>query len=152
MQMGGASRPYYIGTRQTAIFCELQGPEYDLQDYNTLLAQIFGNTFARQQATARGEAFVPTGRKELTPSEARDFCYSALAAGARKSGMEVDFDPDDVADWIDEAPAGEVLKPVLTHLALMGQRLERQKARPATVGNGPAPTLKKSRGGRKAQP
>lgn len=145
MQVGGALRPYYIGTRQTAIFCELQKEGYDLQDYNALLGQILGNQVAAQQAAATGAAFKPEGRKELTPSELRDFVYSALAAGTKREGHAVDFDADTVGDWIDEAQPEEIMKPLTTHIQLLAQRLHRQAGRP---GNAPAPALVANRGGR----
>lgn len=136
MQIGGAERPYYIGTRQTAIFCELQGESYDLQDYNNLLGQVLGNQVAAAQAQEKNEKHIPVGRKELTAGEVRDFVYSALVAGAGRAELPVDFTPNNVADWIDEADAAEVMKPVVRHIGLLGQRLERQASRP---GNVPAP-------------
>jgi hypothetical protein len=145
MLIGGAQRPYYIGTRQTAVFCELQGGDYDLQDYNKLFGEVFSNSFQAQQAKDAGEKFTPTGRKELKPGEVRDFVYSALQAGAKREGYAVDFDADTVADWIDQAEADEVMKPVMTHLALLGQRIQRQQTRPGNV-----PALKVSQGAKKS--
>jgi hypothetical protein len=146
MQIGGASRPYYIGTRQTAVFCELQGEGYDLQDYNKLLGEVLTNQMAAKVAQEADKTYKPTGRKELTPGEMRDFVYSALVAGAKREGQPVNFDADDVADWIDQAEAEEVIKPVSTHIQLLAQRLQRQEGRP---GNAPAPTLTASRGSSK---
>lgn len=145
---GLKSRPFYIGTRQTAVFCEEMekstGKVFDLQDYNDLLGEIFGNSFLAAQAKEAGTVFTPVGRKELTPREMRNFVYSALYAGAKREGLPVDFDPDTVSDWIDGAETSEVLKPIVTHLALLTQKAERQQA-----GNAPAPAMKVSRGSKK---
>jgi hypothetical protein len=145
MQIGGAERPFYIGTRQTAIFCELQKGDFDLQDYNNLLGQVVGNSLNAAQAREGHEAYAPAGRKELKPGELRDFIYSALAAGAKRAGYSADFDPDTIADWIDEAESTEVVKPLTLHIRLLAQRLARQAERP---GNVPAPALKATRGGK----
>ena len=147
MQIGGAERPYYIGTRQTAVFCELQGEGYDLQDYNDLLGQVLGNQVAAAQAKEKGGKHKPVGRKELTAGEVRDFVYSALVAGAGRKQLPVDFTADDVADWIDEAEPEEVMKPIQRHIGLLAQRMERQAARP---GNAPAPKSVKPKRGQKA--
>lgn len=153
MQIGGALRPYYIGTRQTAIFCELQGEGFDLQDYQKLFLEVGINQFYAKEARGKGEAFTPTGRKALTPTENAQFLYSALYAGAKREGLPIDFDVDTVADWIDEAEqsadetaVAEAAKPFTTHYGLITQRMARQAARP---GNAQAPALTASRGGTK---
>lgn len=152
MQIGGALRPYYIGTRQTAIFCELQEEGFDLQDYQQLFLEVGLNQFYAKEAREKGQAYTPSGRKALTPTENSQFLYSALYAGAKREGLPVDFDVDKVADWIDEAensenPASlqEAAKPLATHYQLITQRMARQATRP---GNAPAPTPKASRGGK----
>jgi hypothetical protein len=151
MLIGGASRPYYIGTRQTAIFCELQKEGFDLQDYHALFAEVGLNQYYAKLAKEAGQPYAPTGRKALTPTENSQFLYSALAAGARREGQPVDFDVDTVSDWIDAAEASddpaalvEAGKPFATHYNLLSQRLERQGTRP---GNAPAPALTAARGG-----
>jgi hypothetical protein len=153
MQIGGANRPYYIGTRQTAIFCELQEGQFDLQDYQKLFLEVGVNQFYAATAREKGEAFTPSGRKALTPTENSQFLYSALYAGAKREGLPIDFDVDKVSDWIDEAETSEDTtalqeagKPFATHYQLLTQRLNRQNARP---GNAPAPALTASRGGSK---
>jgi hypothetical protein len=154
MNIGGALRPFYIGTRQTALFCELQKEGFDLQDYNKLFMEVGLNQFYKTEAVGKGEAYTPTGRKALTPTENSQFLYSALHAGAKREGLPIDFDVDTVSDWIDEAEASgdeqalnEAAKPLLTHYQLLTQRINRQASRP---GNAPAPTLTASRGGTKA--
>lgn len=151
MQIGGALRPFYIGTRQTALFCEMQGEGFDLQDYNKLFMEVGLNQFYGKEARDKGETYTATGRKALTPTENSQFLYSALVAGAKREGLLVDFDVDTVSDWIDEAEASgdeqalvEAAKPLATHYRLLTLRMERQAARP---GNAPAPTLTAQRGG-----
>jgi len=156
MQIGGALRPFYIGTRQTALFCEMQGEGFDLQDYNKLFMEVGLNQFYGKEAREKGEAYTPTGRKALTPTENSQFIYSALVAGAKRENQPINFDVDTVSDWIDEAEAAgndellaEAAKPLATHYRLLTLRLERQAARP---GNAPAPTLTASRGATKTAP
>jgi hypothetical protein len=153
MLIGGALRPYYIGTRQTALFCELQKEGFDLQDYHQLFAEVGLNQYYAAKAKEAGQSYAPTGRKALTPTENAQFLYSALYAGAKREGVAVDFDVDNVADWIDEAEQSEspeslqeAGKPLSTHYNLLAQRLERQAARP---GNAPAPALVATRGAKK---
>jgi hypothetical protein len=152
MQIGGALRPFYIGTRQTALFCELQKEGFDLQDYNKLFMEVGLNQFYAKEKRDKGETYTPAGRKALTPTENSQFLYSALVAGAKREGRPVDFDVDTVSDWIDEAEASgdeqalaEAAKPLLTHYQLLTLRINRQAARP---GNAPAPTLTAQRGGK----
>ena len=147
LEMGGQLRPYYIGTRQTALFCELQGAGFDLQDYDRLLLEVGINQHLAAKAAAEGTAFTPTGRKALTPAENRDFLYSALFAGAKREDLPRDFTADDVADWIDAADLNEVMKPFVTQYGLLAQQLERIQNRP---GNAPAPALTANRGGKTA--
>jgi hypothetical protein len=144
MQIGGAERPFHIGTLQTAIFCELAPAGFDLQDYHQLFTQIGVNQFYAQQAREKGEPFTPTGRKALTPTENAHFLYSALAAGLRREKQPVSFSVDDVMGWIDdiensedEAALQEAAKPFAVHYALLTQKLDRQAKR---AGNALAPT------------
>lgn len=123
LEMGGALRPFHVGTNQTAIFCELQ--KIDLQDYNDLLVSIVRNQALKARAQEAGEPFTPEGRKEMTPSEHRDFLYSALAAGAQNERLAVDFTSNDVGNWLDEADQKEATKPVLMQIQLMADRLQR---------------------------
>lgn len=140
MTIGGGLRPFHVGTNQTAIFCELRGEGYDLQDYNDLLVSIVGNTARANEASKTGEAYIAQGRKEMTPAEHRDFIFSALVAGAQRERQPVDFTKEDVGDWLDEADAIEAAKPLLMQIQLMADRMTRQ-------GNAPAPQLTASRGG-----
>lgn len=153
MRLGDKLRPYYIGTRQTAVFCELQGEGFDLQDYQKLFMEVGVNQFYAAAAREKNEPFTPAGRKALTPTENSQFLYSALYAGAKREGLPIDFDVDTVSDWIDAAESSEdpsalqeAGKPFATHYQLLTQRLNRQAARP---GNAPAPALTASRGGSK---
>lgn len=147
LEIGGQLRPYYIGTYQTAIFCELQAEGFDLQDYNQLLLEVALNQHNQSKAAREGVAYAPSGRKALTAAENRDFLYSALVAGAKRERLPVDFDADQVGFWIDEAAAEEAAKPFATHYRLLFQRLERQQGQP---GNVPAPPLTSARGGKKS--
>lgn len=140
MTIGGALRPFHVGTNQTAIFCELRGEGYDLQDYNSLLVAIVGNQVLASEAEKKGEKHVVQGRKEMTPAEHRDFIYSALVAGAQRERQPVDFTKEDVGDWMDEADAQEATKPLTMQIQLMADRMTRQ-------GNAPAPQLTASKGG-----
>lgn len=143
------------------IFTELRsestGQPFDLPDYHKLFTEVGLNQHYAAVAAASGASYTPTGRKALTAQENSQFLYSALYAGAKRSGLPLDFDVDTVSDWIDEAEQSddpeaikEITKPFATHYNLLTQRLERQAARP---GNALAPTLKAVRGGTtKAKP
>ena len=140
--IGGGLRPFHVGTNQTAIFCQLQGLDYD--DYNRLLLEVVGNASLKQQAKTKGEAFVAKGRKELTAAEHRDFLFSSLVAGAENEGQPIDFTPRDVGNWLDEADANEAARPFLMQVKLMAERLQRLQP-----GNLPAlPPTKKGKQGR----
>lgn len=140
INIGGGLRPFHVGTNQTAIFTELLG--IDLQDYNVLLTDIIGNAARAAQAKASGEPFTPVGRKEMTGAEHRAFLYASLVAGAQSNGLSVDFSPEMVGNWMDEAEAEEASKPFLMQVKLMADRLAR------TSGNVPAPPLTVRRGGK----
>lgn len=129
LALGGGLRPFHVGTNQTAIFCDVR--KMDLADYNDMFASLL-------PSLGEDGAVLPPKRRYLSPGENRDFLYSSLAAGAQNERLPVDFTAEQVGNWLDsdEESAEEVAKPLLMHLTLMQQRIDRQLAR---LGNAPAP-------------
>ncbi len=129
MTIGGQTRPFHVGTNQTAIFCDLR--KMDLADYNDMFGSLL-------PSVDESGALVPPKRRHLSPGENRDFLYSSLAAGAQNDRRPVDFTAEEVGNWLDDdsETGEEVAKPLAMHLELMQQRIERQLAR---LGNAPAP-------------
>jgi hypothetical protein len=77
VEIGGRLRVLKFGTNATALFCQLHG--IGLGGFATVFSA-----------------------ENITPATYRDLIYCALVSGARKSGSPVDFDKEDVGDWIDE--------------------------------------------------
>lgn len=130
LTLGGQLRPFHVGTNQTAIFCDLR--KMDLADYNDMFASLL-------PTLGEGGETIPAKRRMLSPAENRDFIYSALAAGAQNEQQLVDFTAEQVGNWLDgdEEDGAEAAKPLLMHIDLMRQRLDRHVAR--LSGNAPAP-------------
>ncbi|MBX0290110.1 hypothetical protein K3G63_06650 [Hymenobacter sp. HSC-4F20] len=96
MTIGGQKRPFQVnGIRQANAFCETLNIELD--DYWQKMTQIASNGVLSNMVLLSA------------------FVYSSLYAGARKERLEIDFDYEDVVDWIedaDESEAPEIGKPL----------------------------------------
>lgn len=53
----------------------------------------------------------------MSASTMIDFCYAGLYAGAKKEKIEIDFDRDDVANWLDEVE--DIEKMIQAYLSSM---------------------------------
>ncbi|MBC6988933.1 hypothetical protein [Hymenobacter sp. BT491] len=120
INLGGAVRPFHVGTNQTRIYCELH--DLSLEQYNEQMG-------------------VDALQKGLKLGAAIDFLYSALASGAQNNGLPIDFDPTTVGQWMDEAEESpeqlqEIGKPVAMYIELIKERANRYLAQ---RGNAPAP-------------
>lgn len=127
--LGGITRPFHVGTNQTAIFCDLR--KMDLMDYNDMFTSLM-------PTVAESGEVLPPKRRYLSPAENRDFLYSSLAAGAQNERLPVDFTPEEVGNWLDapDEDSAEIAKPLQMHIRLMQQRLDQHLAR---LGNVVAP-------------
>lgn len=116
-EIGGKSRPLKFGTNQTAILCKLKG--INLKQLNELFSvERFTNL-------------------EIDNTEIRDLIYSALVSGAKTCKEPVDFDNEEVGDWIDEMEQ-KVLKDIMSfytmslvpneHRARVKEELQKAKA------------------------
>ena len=77
IEIGGKVRSLKFGTNATALFCEL----------HKIGLSGFASTFSAEN---------------LSPAHYRDLIYCALVSGARKNKEAVDFNAEDVGDWIDD--------------------------------------------------
>lgn len=101
--IGGQARAFHVGTNQGDIFCRLQG--LSLAQYAATFSEI--------------------GR--LGFGQRRDFIYSALKAGADRSGQALAYDNLAVGDWMDEPEYDDVsvLAPIV---AALGEQFAARKA------------------------
>lgn len=86
MNIGGEERPLKFGVQQSINYSQLRNQSVSKQ-YDDLL----------NIGTDDG-------------SIVRDLIWSALKDGARKEKLEFDYEPEDIADWMDELTADEVTK------------------------------------------
>lgn len=134
MQIGGAARPFHIGTNQGQIFCSLGARQRE--DGRPMSLTAYGELFNPQNLS----------EAELSGGDVRDFVYSALVSGCEVDGLAVDFAATQVGYWIDDADAAEVSKPFKEMLTQVVRRYQRQLER---LKNDEAPTQPKAKAGPK---
>jgi hypothetical protein len=115
----GVERPFHVGIQQGEIFASLEnrrrpdGRSMSLKDYDKL--------FSAESLS----------KQELSGGEVRDFIYSALVMGAMLDKLPIDFEPQDVALWIDISDPQQISKPFSEMLRQVmvrfNQQLERAK-------------------------
>jgi hypothetical protein len=131
MLIGSQERPFHVGVNQSEIFATLQhrrgedGRPMSLHEYSELfsLERLRNN--------------------ELTPSDFRDFVYSALVSGYQVDNMRPDFSHMLVGHWLDDASPDEAGKPLQELIAQFTKRIERAIER---IKNEQAPTKKPAKG------
>ena len=94
VNIGGKERPIYFGTNQSRHYCELRG---------ITLAEMTREVEAITDV--KDEKGNITIESKATGGEIIDLVYSALWAGAKYEGQEVDFDNVKVGFWLDEVDA-----------------------------------------------
>lgn len=115
MEIGGAVRPFHLGTYQARVFCERRNVE--LAAYQQAVSALTGSAGLQDQVLLC------------------DLLYSALTAGAKLTKQPIEFDADDVTFWVDAADLREVGKLFSVAAALADTG-------PAP-GKAPGPQLKK---------
>lgn len=82
IEINGKKRVFKFGTLSMAIFCELE----------KMSLKSFSDLFGKDE----------NDESKLSPQNVLNLLYSAAAAYNRSQKIEVDFNSDDVADWMDE--------------------------------------------------
>jgi len=68
--------------------------------------------------------------QNMSASTMIDFCYAGLYGGAKKERIEVDFERDDVAEWLDEVK--DLSKMIEAFVACMPMAGNETKKKPIT--------------------
>lgn len=126
--LGAAERGFHVGYNQGGIFCRL--PHRLDNEGHPLSLKAYGELFSLDNIK----------NLALSVDDVRDFVYSALASGCQLDKLPLDFTPEDVGFWLDEAPEEEPAK-IFKAMGEQTVRRFQQQLERAKNAQAPAPIV-----------